>query len=367
MGSVVQRQTAKGPVWYAVYWIAGKQRWKRVPNNYPGKRGARQFLAECEAQKELEAQGNATYADAARAWLLEQKTRVKPQTFRAYEQYNRVHVEPAFGRFRLNQIKPGMIQDFVTRKCEDGVSPAYVQNGLLTVLRAVLENAVRLEQLHRNPARVRFTYPRRIQKAEPVHFLTPAQIQTLLQHADEHWNPLFVVAIWTGLRMGELLAMRWQYLDGTERRYYVEENLQQNGEWTTPKNAASHAPVPLSPFVCQTLTDWREQVLAWQLQAARWADLDLVFPRKQDGKPRGARGAQLALQRALKAADLPYFRFHDLRHTCASLLINSGADAKTVQKQLRHSSVTITLDTYSHLWPERQDEAVELLDQAMGV
>ena len=102
------------------------------------------------------------------------------------------------------------------------------------------------------------------------------------------------------------------------------------------------------------------------LKAKQWTDNDLIFPGRK-GQPLYQKRVAHQLKKATESADIGPMTLHDLRHTCASMLINEGADIKTVSEQLRHSSITITLDTYGHLYPERREEAVSKLDALMGV
>jgi len=364
MGSVVQRKTRRGPVWYAVYRVDGKQRWEKVPPDYTGKRGALRFLSEREASQDR--RSRLLFETAADHWLETVKVRLKQTSYAVYEQGLRLHLKPYFAGRRLDQIKPADVQQMVLDLHQGGLSVAYIRRAVVLAIRGIYDMAVQHELTTRDPSRIRLVYPKDTPRQVPMA-LTAEQVRALLQNLDPYWWPVFVVSVWTGMRIGEVLAMRWCYLSLDDLRYYVEETLTQDRRFTSPKNDASQAPVPLSPYVCQVLVDQRQQVAAEQLQTPDWEDNDLVFPGTK-GKPRLYRVALNYFKAACRGASLPEtLRIHDLRHTCASLLIAQGADVKTVSEQLRHASITITLDTYGHLFPEQRDSAVEKLDELLGV
>lgn len=363
MGSLIQRESKAGPVWYAVYRVAGKQTWKRTPKHYgPGKRAAARFLVECEAAAAVATTGQALFATIAATWLAAQKTRVKRTSYATYETALRRHLMPHFGDRAVGDITPAEVQDWLS---EADVSASYLRNKLVPVLRQIFDMAVRHELLHRSPAKGRLVFPRE-EKKDVVRALTGEQVRTILEHTAERWIPVFTTCVFTGMRIGEVLAMRWRHLDADQRRYNVEETLTQDCQFQPPKNEASQRDVPLAPYVVRVLEEQRAQVAQERLEADAWEDHDLIFPGRL-GRPQRHRTAYRAWLRAIRLVGLPGYRIHDLRHTCASLLIAAGADAKTVSRQLRHSSITTTLDTYGHLYPERQDEAIEMLEKMIGV
>lgn len=238
MGSIVERQLKSGTtVRYAVYRVNGRQKWERVPDEYDGKRGGQRFLAERETAAHPTAR--TLLRDFAVHWLELKRQVVKRTSWTTYQQGLRLYALPALGHRYLDDIHPREIQQLVTELCQR-LSVRYVQQSVVLPLRQIFGQAEQYDLVTRNPAAIRLTYPKE-RTHRPRRAFTPEQVQRLLQHADEFWRPVFVVCIWTGMRIGEVLAMKWECLDLKNRRYHVEETLTQDRRFTSPKNAASRA------------------------------------------------------------------------------------------------------------------------------
>ena len=177
------------------------------------------------------------------------------------------------------------------------------------------------------------------------------------------------------MRIGEVLAMQWKYLtegDDALGLYAVELNLDKQGNLDGVKTASSRAEIALSSVVVNALREQRAKVAQSKLLAGKdWHDLDLVFPRlgncKDWGRPQSPDNVREALKRAARRAGIGHVRPHDLRHTCASLLIAQDINIKQVSSHLRHSSVGITLDTYGHLYPSDRNKVVDAMDRVLGI
>jgi len=359
MGSVVKREGAKGIVWHIVYSVAGKQKWEKVPPAYPGKRGAERFLIERESKKDMIAAGQATFAQVAETWVATTQGRVKPTSFIRYDLVLNKHLLPTYGDKQIQSLKPAEIQLYISRLCET-LSVAYVRDSVAFVLRSVLELAVQHELLARSPVPRRLIYPRQEKRRQP-HAVTAKEAKRLLEEADPLFYPIFAVGLFAGLRIGEVLGMKWEYLDLEARRYHVHETLTQQMTFQSAKTQSSNAPVALSPYLCRVLEDHQADYGQRRLAADTWGDDTLIFCDEK-GRPFKQSRARNQLKRAAKFAGIEGVGLHDLRHSCASLLVQAGADIKTVSEQLRHSSITITMDHYSHLYPEQLDAAVHKLD-----
>ena len=169
-------------------------------------------------------------------------------------------------------------------------------------------------------------------------------------------NTLFLVAVLTGAREGEILGLKWDDLDWENKQLNIQRTFN-NGRFFSPKTKESKRKIDLSPLVLRELKVWR--------LACPKNELDLVFPNKQ-GKPMNNRNmVQRHFQPALRAEGLPIIRFHDLRHTYASLLIAQGENIKYIQSQLGHSSPTVTLNVYAHLMKPTNQEAVCRLENTV--
>jgi len=165
--------------------------------------------------------------------------------------------------------------------------------------------------------------------------------------------------------------MKWANVDWNQGKYFVRETLTRKMEtqergFASPKTEGSAQPVDLTPTCLDALTALRKYQAEERLKIGDdYQDLDLVFATTQ-GTPLNDRNViQRVFEPALKNAGLRRIRFHDLRHTCASLLIAQGENPKYVQKQLRHASIQITFDRYGHLFPDANREAVRRLDDTL--
>jgi integrase len=245
-------------------------------------------------------------------------------------------------------------------------APATVELGL-ACLRLLMQSAVEWHYLRVSPM-VGVKRPRK--QRQEMRPLMPAQLQQLLESVkDPQWRALILLTVTGGLRLGEVAGARWQHLDLRSRTYFVRESLVQRAqvkELRQPKSAQSQAKVLLSPACGEALREHRRCQVERRLAVAGYEDQGFIFA-KPDGRYWEARMLHSVWSKMLRDAGLPHFRFHDLRHTCAALLIDHGAHPKLVQQQLRHSSIRTTLDVYGHLFPQRVDEAVAGLDIALGL
>ena len=177
------------------------------------------------------------------------------------------------------------------------------------------------------------------------------------------------------MRLGEVLAMQWEYLtegDDGVGSYAVEYNVDKRGQLCDVKTKSSRAEIALSSVVVEALREQRTKVAAAKLRAGNdWTDHDLVFPRTGRclhwGFPQAQSPLRKGLGRASRRAGIGHIRPHDLRHTCASLLIAEGLNIKQVSEHLRHSSVGVTLDTYGHLYPGDRNEVAHAMDRVIGI
>ena len=345
------------------------QRWESVlPNT---RKAAEKLLAkrlqEIHANDFIEPSG-LLFSDFVDKWVEKYaRGQVKPGTLADYELFFRVHLLPSFGSTCLKDMKAEDIHGFKSAKLAEDLSAQTVKH-LLRLLRQVLQHAVEWNYLRENPA-LSVKYPT-IAKRE-MDCLKPDEVHALLRALPGKDQIFFYIAITTGLRMGELLAMKWSNISWNDGRYFVRENLARakgsfKGGLTTPKTTLSAQSVDLTPY-CISLLKKHERLQAEEKLTAGhgYVDQDLIFATST-GTPLDPRNVvRRRFHTGLKAAGLRHIRFHDLRHTCASLLINQGVTPKYIQRQLRHSSIDTTFDRYGHLFPETSRKAVEGLDNTI--
>jgi integrase len=251
------------------------------------------------------------------------------------------HLVPFFGRLRLNDIGSLQIEQFKSRKVREQLSPKSINN-YLTILRKALSVAAEWGSVQTVP-------PIKWMKTPPskFDFLTFEEAERLVAAAEPEWRMMIVVALKTGLRQGELLALSWDDLDLVAGRVVVSRNLAR-GEITTPKNGKSRE-IPLG-----------NDVLA-ELKRHRHLRGDFVFSNK-DGSVLAKGACKHPLWRACKRAGLRRIGWHVLRHTFASHLVMRKAPIKAVQELMGHSTVAMT-ERYAHLSPDVRKDAVLLLDR----
>jgi len=347
-GSVRKR----GDVWYALWRdpITGKQREKAIG---PRKKEAEAYVSRLQAQiadgtfREITA---ITFSAFAEQWFRDYAAvQVKASTLRSYRSMLYGSLIPFFGDVPLPSIRTTDVQRYVADRMGSGLKPATVQKALI-LLKTMLKHAVEWDYLRVNPA-LNVKAPRR--EHVEMDFLTPNEIPPLLDAFTPEWRPLFFTAIFTGMRLGELLALQWSDIDWRSGTIRVRRSVDK-GVFQEPKTRNSVRTVGMSPRLAEVLTDRKFN--------CPWSPHDLVFCTAEGGIIDQANLRHRVFEPALQRAGLRKMRIHDLRHTFASLLINQGENMKYVQHQLGHASITTTVDRYAHLLPDAHVGASQRLD-----
>ena len=263
----------------------------------------------------------------------------------------------------MSSLTPIHVRGFYREKLDSGLSPATVHK-LHVVLHKALVQAVSDGLIPRNAAEgVKVPQTRR----KEIHPLTPEQTHALLTAAHgDRLEALFVLAINTGLRQGELLALKWEDVELERGVLRVRHTLTRTGGKVSvgvPKTKKSRRSVELTPAAAEALrAHLSRQLEEMERVSSLYRPGGLVFANESGGiiNPSNLRNRSFA--RLLKLASLPPdTRFHDLRHTCATLLLSRNVNPKIVSEMLGHSSIAITLDTYSHVLPTMQESAIRAL------
>jgi len=290
---------------------------------------------------------------------------LSPKTAEGYEFIFNHHIIPALGALPLNALKAENLRRLYTEKLAKGLSATTVRHHH-TCLHRALVMAVEWGLLARNPADA--VTPPKLHRTE-MKTWDEDDVETFLKAAKETpYYALFHTALFTGMRRSELLALRWSDLNLLLCQVYVSRSLHvlKGGEIDIrqPKSAKGKRLIKLSPFAVKVLEEHKvKQQLEREMLGTPLKDDDFVFSNI-DGKPLLPNSVTHAWIKLVRSTGIKPIRLHDARHTHASLMLKQGTHPKIVQERLGHSSISITLDTYSHVAPGLQEAAAERFDQA---
>jgi integrase len=307
-----------------------------------------------------------TVAQFLDAWLDETvRTKVRPSTYASYRDLVRLHLQPELKGIRLSRLTPAHVQGMLNRKLGSGLSARRVDY-IRAVLRSALNQALRWGLVTRNAAALAQS-PRVIKRE--VQPLSPEEALTLLKAVrGDRLEALYSVALALGMRQGEILALRWQDIDFDARIIEVRHSLQwSDGSFSLgePKSERSRRRLgPLPGELLDALRAHKGRQVEDRLAAEAWDEWNLVFTTTR-GRPLHGTDVTHAFQAHLAKAGLPRKRFHDLRHTAASFLLAEGVSPRVVMEILGHSQVSLTLNTYSHVMPSVQSDALARLSERL--
>jgi integrase len=299
-----------------------------------------------------------TVAEFLRSWLeISVKPRLRPLTYAGYKVNVEKHLIPTLGRYRLDQLTPLQVQELMNERLSAGLSTrsvAYIHQ----VLRTALGLAVRWDLVSRNVARL-VDRPRIERKR--INPLTPDEARKFLAAIRGHrLEALFSVALALGLRQGEALGLRWDDINFSAGTLRVSHQLQRIDTRLTlvpPKTEKSRRTLVMPELIVERLREHEKRQVVEKLWAgSKWQENGLIFANRV-GEPTQARRVIEQFHEALAHAGLRRVRFHDLRHSCATLLLVQGVSPRVVMEVLGHSEIALTMNAYSHVVPELQQEA----------
>jgi len=291
-------------------------------------------------------------------WLKEYSwANLAPRTAEGYEHMARKYLIPSLGNILLTTLKPEHLLSYYNDRRATGLSGRTIHHHHVT-LHGALKCACKWGLIARNPADS--VDPPHFDKPE-MHTIAEADLQRFLDAAKQtEYSPLFYLALFTGMRRSELLALRWADVDLLMCQAHVTRSLHhlRTGETVIrqPKTAKSRRMVALSPSTCQVLQEYRAKQESERLHDGKLLQEDgLIFPWMPDTVTH----AWLKVARRVGLKDI---NLHSARHSHASLLLKQGVHPKIVQERLGHSSIQVTLDTYSHVAPGLQEAAARGFD-----
>jgi integrase len=313
-------------------------------------------------------------------WLPAQRSQLKATTFHSYRRTVELHVVPTLGHVPLARLAAEDLDALYGRLLESGrrnasgdgpgLSPASVRY-VHRILRKALGDAVRKGTLTRNPASSADPPKRSTTKKREgeMRVWTAAQLQTFLASLEsERLAPGFVLAAHTGMRRGEVAGLRWGDVDLDAKLIHIRQAavvVNYEMRLTDVKTAHGRRTIDVNDDVVRALHAWRrKQAEERLLLGARFDDHDLVFARP-DGTPPHPELLSRTFDRIVARSGLPRIRFHDVRHTHASLLLNAGVPVKVVSERLGHATPSFTLDVYGWVLPGMQAEAAAVFSRLM--
>jgi integrase len=305
-----------------------------------------------------------TVAAYLRHWLeTAARPAIREATHLLYADLIRLHINTRIGGVALTKLTPAHVQELLV-EMEHAGSSARLRQIVYGVLHKALKQALLWNLVPRNvcEAVIRPRVPEYVAKV-----LTKEQCETLLQSAKgERLEALYVSAITTGLREGELFGLVWPNVNLKDGWLQVTRQLANHAghpSLAELKTASSRRKIILPAFAVASLREHRQRAL---VEGTYYNAMELVFT-DTDGKPlRKSNFLRRTFYPFLKQAGLPRIRFHDLRHTAATLRLQQGDHPKVVQELLGHSRVSVTLDTYSHVMPSLQEESAAKIDRLFG-
>lgn len=310
--------------------------------------------------------GSLTVGKYLEAWLTDTvRGTVRESTLGSYCGTVRNYLIPGVGKVKLKNLKPAHLRTLYRETLEAGRSTRTVQY-MHTLIKKALKDAIRAELIPHNPAEA--VDPPKMQRDE-MRPLCAEEVRRLLRttgEAGDRLSALWTVAVHTGMRPGEMLALTWADVDLGAKTLQVKRALS-GGVVSEPKTKRSRRRIGLSSGAVDALRNHRKRQLEERMKRGEfWEDRDLVFPSTV-GTHMSGRNLTRAFKAAAASAGLPEtVRLYDLRHTCATLLLARNVHPKYVQELLGHASIALTLDTYSHVIPGMDGGTGDAIDAALG-
>jgi integrase len=377
MGKSRQRANGEGSIYYredvkryvvSFFSADGKRKYRKVKT----KREAQEILRQSLQQRDegmLPPGPQQTVKQFLEDWL---ENVCKPPALRisTYVKYRKLiysYILPIIRRYQLQKLTPQHVQRLYRQKSDDGLQPKTIQS-IHGVLHRALDTAVAWSLVPRNVCdRVK---PPKVSKPE-IQPLTMQQAQILLRAAGgQRLDALLVIVVTTGMRHGELLGLRWSDVDFEHQCLHIRRTLDYIAHYgnviTEPKTARGQRKIDLPDFVIERLQQHRVRQLELKLKTGvKWKEEGYVFTGLKGGVL-NSRYLNKLFGKLLREAELPAIRFHDLRHSAATILLSMGVHPKIVQELLGHENISTTLGIYSHVLPSLQKETMDKWDIAFG-
>ena len=340
----------------------GKRRWKTLPENTTKKKATEELRAiEEQVGKRvfIPTKEVPLFKAVAKEFAESKRPNLRANTFEVVEGIIRNHFSE-LEELRIQSITTARLEKYIRARQHEGRNISTLRKTLM-VMGQIFSYAVRHRYIDFNPLREAERPRRRGHEGEDpqkeMKVLTPVQIKALLdQTKEQKYKMLFTLAAFTGMRQGEILGLKWEDIDWEAKQAHVQRTFT-SGKFFATKTKTSNRRVDLGPTL---MTDLKK----WKLASGK-NELGLVFCNEAGNPINHQNLVRRHFFPALKAANLPRIRFHDLRHSYASILIEQGENLKYIQTQLGHSSPTVTLNVYAHLMKPTNQEAACRFERAI--
>jgi integrase len=288
-------------------------------------------------------------------WKEERQSHVRPSTLSMHDEYLKAQVLPIFGNKKLKDIKPSHIHMFIQRLYKDDKAASTIVT-IKSILNSIFDTAVRLEYISNNPV-MNVKTPKQ-KKKEKLSWTVGEATYFLSEVKDRYHNwIIFYLALYTGMRIGEIAALRWEDID--ENNIYIKRTAIKAdkkviaGDETKTLN--SIRTIPHNETLFKALLEHKE------LSTSEW-----VVPGHKNGFLHPDSIRQI-FRKLIKEFDMPYIKFHDLRRTHVTMLVDAGVPATVVAKRVGHKEIAITLNTYTDVYKERLVESSEAIEKIINV
>jgi integrase len=312
--------------------------------------------------------GHLTVGEYITRWLEDSvRGTVRISTYEVHRHLIQPHINPALGRLRLKDLTPVHVRTFYREKLDSGLSSATVRK-MHSILRKALQQAVLDGLIPRNICNA--VKPPKVERKE-IAPLDREQTKALVEAASgDRLEALYVLAVHTGMREGELLGLKWEDVDLDHGVLRLRRALVREGSRTVLgdlKTSKSRRSVRLTHAATDVLRRHLERQLEeMERIGSLYQPGGLVFATESGTLINPSNLRNRSFKPLLKRAALPDICFHDLRHTCATLLLSQGTHPKLVQELLGHATIAMTLDTYSHFLPSMGDQTVRAMEAALS-
>ncbi|MGD6831398.1 tyrosine-type recombinase/integrase [Sutcliffiella halmapala] len=335
---------------------------------FKGKTEARKAEAEARVQWEKGSYidpSKITFGEYITKWL-QNKQDISPETRYTNEGHLKNHILPIMAGIPLQKVNVSHIEELIGKLNDKGLADGTVRK-IYNLVYTCFKNASKKELISKNPFDLLEKGDKPKTSKPKIDFWTAEEVKQFFNVLEHRQKIMFVLAIHCGLRRGEILGLRWKDIDLADGQLRVTQSLRpRQGLKKGTKTDSGIRSITVSPFVLSELQKHRKTILEERLACEEYFDNDLVVCRS-NGLPVSLGNFDKFWKRIIKNTGMRYIRFHDLRHTCASLLLSTGkVHSKVIQELLGHSSISITMDNYSHLMPNMQAEAASALDELLN-